>query len=388
VAVAKQELIKAFRERFPGSGEVRVVRAPGRVNLIGEHTDYNLGFVLPIAIDLACHVAWSHNEDGVIRVWSENLREMREWRTAALRDITPAKDWSDYAGGVAKELALAGYHPQSANLFVHSTVPAGSGLSSSASLEVSTALALLGSRAAITPSPEPLAVVKLCRKAENDFVGMPCGIMDQYVSMMAREGAAIRIDCRSLENEVAPLPEQVRIVAVNTMVKHELGQSAYPRRVAQCRAAVAAIQSKHPEVASLRDAKLEYLAECRLDGIPLKRARHVVSEDQRVLDFMDAAAACDLKRMGELFVASHRSLQHDYEVSCEELDFLVDTAISLPGVYGARMTGGGFGGCTVNLVAPDAVGGFTEQIRSAYAKKYNLTPQIYICTPAAGASEL
>jgi galactokinase len=388
MVVEKQSLIRSFRERFPGSGGVRVVRAPGRVNLIGEHTDYNLGWVCPIAIDLACHIAWSHNEDGVLRLWSANVREMREFPVARLQELEPARHWSDYVAGVARELALLNFSPEPANLFIHSTVPTGAGLSSSAALELSSALALLSTRTVAAPAPPLLEIVKLCRRAENDFVGMPCGIMDQFVSAFAREGAAIAIDCRSLEHTPAPLPAGVKAVAVNSMVKHELGQSAYPQRVAQCREAVSILQRKHPEISSLRDARMEYLSDSGLDGVPLKRARHVVSEDERVAEFIGAASSGDLKRMGELFVASHRSLQHDYEVSCEELDFLVDNAIALPGVWGARMTGGGFGGCTVNLVAEDAVGAFEESISRAYRGRYGLTPQFYACSPADGACEL
>jgi galactokinase len=208
--------------------------------------------------------------------------------------------------------------------------------------------------------------------------------MDQYVSVFGRENSAILIDCRSLEHRLVPIPTNVRVVAVNSMVKHELGSSAYRDRVAECAAAVRYIQRTHPEIASLRDARPEMI-EAGMGDVVMRRARHVVTEDDRCLAFAEAAEKGDLKRMGELFVASHRSLQHDYEVSCEELDFLVDTAIGMKGVYGARMTGGGFGGCTVNLVAPDAFERFASAISDAYRAKYNIVPKVFECQPSSGA---
>jgi galactokinase len=280
---------------------------------------------------------------------------------------------------------MAGLEVPPSNLLIYSTVPVGSGLSSSAAIEVSVAKALLAGRRI-----EPLELAKLCRRAENNFVGMPCGIMDQYISVFGKEGAAVKIDCRSLASETVPLPSQAEFVAVNTMVKHELGASAYRNRVAECAAAVSAIRQKFPLVQSLRDVSSEMLAgfDGVMDPLCLRRARHVVSEDERVEAFVAASRAGDLDRMGDLLVASHRSLQHDYEVSCEELDFLVDTAMTLPGVYGARMTGGGFGGCTVNMVQPDATLKFQAAISHAYQGRFHLTPDIYPCRPSAGACEL
>jgi galactokinase len=371
----------AFAARYGPAEGVRVFRGPGRVNLIGEHTDYNLGFVLPMALDMACFVAAAPNRDGALRVYSQELGQSREWPVGDLAALKPAKDWGDYVAGVAQQLVRAGYDVASANLLVHSTVPVGSGLSSSAALETSTALALLAGRAM-----DKLEMVKLCRRAENEFVGMPCGIMDQYVSVFGRENAAVKIDCRSLEHEVATLPAGVEILAVNTMVKHDLGQSAYRDRVRECAEAVAAIGG----LASLRDvsvAAFEAAAD-RVPPLPRRRARHVVTEDARVEAFMEASRRGDLAEMGKLFVASHRSLQHDYEVSCEELDFLVDTAIAIPGVFGARMTGGGFGGCTVNLVRPDAVAAFELAITAKYQARFGLTPTIYRAKPSAGACEI
>ncbi|HOK46644.1 MAG TPA: galactokinase, partial [Bryobacteraceae bacterium] len=302
-----------------------------------------------------------------------------------LESLEPAHDWGDYVAGVAQQLVRAGYPVAPVNLLIRSTVPVGSGLSSSAALETSTALALLGDR-----RMEPLELVRLCRRAENEFVGMPCGIMDQYISVFGREGAAVKIDCRSLEHEVVQLPPDVAIIAVNTMVKHELGQSAYRDRVRECAEAVEVIRGIRPGVESLRDvdvATFEIAAE-QIPPVPRKRARHVVTEDARVEAFMAASKRGDLETMGALFVASHRSLQNDYEVSCEELDFLVDTALGLPGVLGARMTGGGFGGCTVNLVRPQNAEEFSEKITAAYKERFGITPAVYRCKPSAGAGEI
>lgn len=376
---------ESFRARFPESGEPRVVRAPGRVNLIGEHTDYNLGYVMPIALDMACYAAWAPSRYDKIRVWSNNLREAREWNLDEVRALDPAHDWGDFVAGVARSILEAGLPLQARDIAIHSTVPVGSGLSSSAALEVAAALALLGDEPV-----SPLDLVRICHRAENEFVGLPCGVMDQFVSVFGREGAALEIDCRTLQHQPVALPASVEIVAVNTMVKHELGQSAYRERVAECRQAVEAIQARHPLVKSLRDTTIKDLesVERVLTGPVMRRARHVVTEDLRVEEFVKASERGDLRAMGQLFIASHRSLQHDYQVSCEELDFLVDTAIAIDGVYGARMTGGGFGGCTVNLLAPGVFERFRAMVNTAYQSRFGIEPAFYRCRASAGAGEV
>lgn len=356
----------------------RTFRAPGRVNLIGEHTDYNLGFVLPIAIDLATFIDTETASDGALSVWSEHRSERRSWPVAAIGSLTPEGHWSDYVVGVAQQLLARGIAIEPLSLKIRSTVPEGSGLSSSAALEISSALALLQGR-----ELHPLEVAKLCQRAEIDFVGLPCGIMDHYVSVFGRDHAAIRIDCRSLDHEVVPIPAGVEIVAVNSMVKHELGASAYRIRVEECAAAAGGMRLR-----SLRDATLHQLEIADLAPTIKRRARHIITENARVLEFVDAAKACDPLRMGKLFVESHRSMQHDYEITCAEIDFLVDTAIGLKGCYGARMTGGGFGGCIVSLVAPDAVDGFSSHIRSEYQSRFGITPSVIRCVPAGGAGEI
>lgn len=367
-----QLLVEAFESRFKATPDL--FRAPGRVNLIGEHTDYNSGFVLPIAIDLACYSAAAPNNDGMLRLYSLNFNEAREWPVEQLPHLSPARDWSDYMLGVIRQIPQTGGR----DIMVYSTVPIGSGLSSSASLEVSTALGA-GWR---FDTATKLELVKLCRRAENEFVGLPSGIMDQFICVFGERQAAVKIDCRSLEHDTVKLPEGAVVLAINSMVKHELGQSAYRERVVECARAARAMG-----VETLRDATLDDLGKVD-DPVVLRRARHIITENKRVSGFVSSAAAGGLTEMGRLFVESHRSLQHDYEVSCAELDFLVDTAITCKGVYGARMTGGGFGGCTVNLVEPSAVDGFVSYIAEAYSDRFDLDPAVYQVEAAEGAAKI
>ena len=382
MVVTSRELTELFEARFGSGGELHAYRAPGRVNLIGEHTDYNEGWVLPTALSLACYAVVRDASHRSLRVYSADLDDEREWPLAEIKSAQPHHDWGDYVLGVAQQLVFDGYEIPSSDLLIKSWVPTGAGLSSSAALEVVTALALLGSR-----DINKVELAKLCQRAESQFVGMPCGIMDQYASIFGQKSAAIQIDCRNLQYETVRLPADLRIFAVNSRVKHELGSSAYRTRVAECKDAVAAISKLNSSVRSLRDVSPSYLEQVQdsLPLVPRKRARHVVTENARVVDFAAAARAGDLSEMGRLFIASHRSMQYDYEISCEEIDFLVDTAIKLDGVYGSRMTGGGFGGCTVNLVAPDAVNEFQNVLSDAYEQRFSKAPLFYDCTPAEGA---
>jgi galactokinase len=352
--------------------------APGRVNLIGEHTDYNGGFVLPIAIGLGTTVHAKPIRKKEIKAVSRQYPGVMAWPLESVPTVTRAGNWGDYVAGVARELTAAGFDLKPMELHIDSTVPTGSGLSSSAALEVSAALALLDGR-----QMPKIELARLCQRAERNFVGMPCGIMDQYVSIHGEPHKAVMIDCRSVSHRLVPLPGNVEIVAVNTMVKHELGSSAYRERVAQCAEAL----SHFPGKAALRDVTLEELERtaASIPEIPLARARHVVLEDWRVEQFLEASTAGDLERMGRLFVESHRSLKDDYEVSCAELDLMVSAALSIDGCYGARMTGGGFGGCTVNLVAAGNVEQFESEIKARYKHATGIDPAVYRCTPAAGA---
>ena len=373
-------MIAEFRKHFGGSETIRVYRAPGRVNLIGEHTDYNQGMVLPVALELATYVAAAPSRDGRLRIYSENRRETCEWRIGEIAG--PARrtgSWTDYAIGVAQQLVRAGFPVEPANLMIRSTVPEGAGLSSSAALEVSVALALLNGR-----DLPPLHLARLCQRAEQEFVGLPCGIMDQYISVFGRERSAVEIDCLSLEHRLVRLPEGVAFLAVNTMVKHALAGSAYQDRVRECAAAAEALGRE-----SLRYVLPEELrSRCRSSGNVARRARHVVTENQRVACFVAASERGDPETMGKLMVDSHRSLRDDYEVSIPELDFLVDTSLHIDGVFGSRMTGGGFGGCTVSLLRAGAAARFADQIARAYEHEFNRIPDVYDCRPGRAAGEV
>lgn len=377
MVLTAEGLIHSHSAKYmPDSAGVQVYRAPGRVNLIGEHTDYTEGLVLPIALHLACYVTRSRNASGEIRAFAADSGEERRWPIASLPYAKPADDWGDYVVGVARELLALGYPVEPCNLRIQSTVPIGAGLSSSAAVEVSVALALLDGKPI-----DSLELIRLCRRAENLFVGTPCGVMDQYISVKGEEGAALQIDCRTLKCRPVRLPSEIAIIAVNSMVKHDLGESAYGTRVKECNTA-----REQLGVPALRDAKEEDLG--KLSGDILKRARHVVTENARVRAFVKASESGQIQHLGELCYASHSSLRDDFEVSCIELDALVEIARSIDGVYGARMTGGGFGGCTVNLLKPDLIGQFETMVREQYLTRFQVEPKFYRCIPSAGASRL
>lgn len=339
---------------------MKVYRAPGRVNLIGEHTDYNEGFVMPVALSMECRVAVAPNDDGVLRMMSKNFGETREYRIDALPKEA-SNHWSDYIVGVALEVGDI----RAIDLTIESTVPVGSGLSSSAALLVATALALLDGR-----PMEKLALAQLCQRAEREFIGLPVGLMDHFISVHGVAGAAVRLDCRDYSYEIVPLPVDAKFVIVNSLVKHSLAGSAYRDRVRECAEA-----ARELGVASLRD----------VTGVPAnKRARHVVTENARVLEFAHAST----RRRGELMYASHASLRDDYEVSCEELDFLVDASSGIPGVYGARMTGGGFGGSIVALIDAEAETRFRRELGAQYESRFGLQAEFYPCIASEGAGLL
>jgi galactokinase len=369
-------------EEMRGNG-ARVYRAPGRVNLIGEHTDYNDGFVMPAAINLYTYVAIAPRSDRRLLVTSDNFSENID---LALDEPDPPTrgHWSDYIRGVAVMLERAGYLLRGAELAIRSDIPIGGGLSSSAAIEVATACALLGNSGFETDRRE---LPRLCQRAENDFVGMRCGIMDQFISTFARAGHALMLDCRSLEFSFLPLPEDVRLVICNTMVKHALGSSEYNARRAECEAGVRHFARLVPGVQALRDVSLVDLEEhgSDLPEVVYKRCRHVTSENDRVLDAAAALEVGDLTAFGKLMADSHRSLRNDYEVSCAELDIMVDLATQVEGVFGARMTGGGFGGCTINLVRADRVAAFKQEVSNGYERATGITPETYSSLTADGA---
>jgi galactokinase len=299
----------------------------------------------------------------------------------------PRKHWSDYPHGVAVILEKTGRRLKGASLLICGEVPLGSGLSSSAAIEVATALALLGNSGI---EIDQVALAKVCQRAENEFVGMRCGIMDQFISLCGQAGHALMLDCRSLEYRLLPLPEEARLVICNTMVKHELASGEYNKRRADCEAAVRYLSRSLPFVKALRDVTSQELDQYGggLDGTVLRRARHVVSEDERVQQAAGALASGDLRVFGQLMEQSHRSLRDDFEVSCTELDLMVKLARKVEGVYGARMTGGGFGGCTINLVKASQVDRFKDIVAQGYRQSTGLTPQIFVSVASAGGGQV
>jgi galactokinase len=377
-------LQQAFERRYGCTP--RIFRAPGRVNLIGEHTDYNDGFVLPIAINRSTLAAIAPRTDGKVHVASESKRGNEI--VFNLDAPTARRDWSDYVQGVAVHLMQDGVRLSGAHLRIASDVPIGGGLSSSAALEVSSALAFL-SLADAAMDRRRLALV--CQRAENAFVGMQCGIMDQFVACFAERGHALLIDCRSLDYEAVPLPStDADIVVCNSMVKHALASSAYNERRRECMEGVRELNAHQSGIRALRDVSVETFNRLahHLPETIRRRCRHVVTENARVLDAVQALKNGDLAAFGRLMYESHESLRANYAVSCPELDFLVDTARTVSGVYGARMTGGGFGGCTVQLVRHDAVASFTTAIQNAYRQRFGVEPTVYVFETASAADEI
>jgi len=378
-------LLALFRELFGelSAKSARIFRAPGRVNLIGEHTDYNDGFVMPMAIAFYTWVAAAPREDRIVEAYSEHFDEKIALSLDALSG-PPRKHWSDFVRGVAATLQEAGHTLSGANLAIHGQIPLGAGLSSSASLEVSLALALTSVAGIAVPR---LELVKLCQAAEHKYVGTRCGIMDQFVAGFGAAGHALMLDCRSLEYQLLPIPEDLRLVVCNSMVRHELASGEYNLRRADCEAGVGLLQPFLPAVHSLRDIGIADLEKYKhaMERTVYRRCRHVVTENQRVLAAAKALRCQDAPCFGHLMYRSHASLRDDYEVSCRELDLLVDLASSRRGVHGARMMGGGFGGCTLNLIRSDCAAAFQADITQMYAETTGITPEIYICEPGEGA---
>ncbi|HXI26036.1 MAG TPA: galactokinase [Pyrinomonadaceae bacterium] len=381
--VDPQELAKAFAEMF--GAQPRIFCAPGRVNLIGEHTDYNEGFVMPAAINYFTFVAIAPREDRTITVRSDHFPDTAELNLD--QPMQSRKHWSDYPLGVAVKLDEAGHHLKGANLLIRGDVPIGSGLSSSAAIEVSTALALLDKAGR---SIDRLELAKICQKAENEFVGIRSGLMDQFIACFGKKDTAVMLDCRSLESTGLPLPEEVKLVACNTMVKHQLASSEYNARREQCEEGVRILSKHLPNIESLRDVSVAELERhgSELSDVVYRRCRHVITENDRVLRAATALRNGELSTFGKLMAQSHQSLRDDYEVSCKELDLMVEFANEAPACIGARMTGGGFGGATINLVTSAAVEEFTAKVGKSYADATNIRPEIYVCSAADGAERV
>jgi galactokinase len=377
--------VALFEEFRAGHAGARLYRAPGRINLIGEHTDYNDGFVMPMALDRATWVACAPRADRVVSMRSTTTAG--EW-TVHLEDLPSGRTghWSDYVTGVAAVLSRD-VRLQGADLVIASDVPAGAGLSSSAALEVSVGYALLDlSGAEIDLTRLALA----CQRAEHEFVGTRCGIMDQFVACRGRAGHALVLDTRDLVFDVVALPEHLRVLACNTMVAHSLASNEYNARRADCEAAVRILRDRFADVRSLRDVTLDQVTACadRLGDRLLRRCRHVISENARVREGSSALARADAAAFGELMYASHASLRDDYEVSCRELDVMVDSASTLRGVHGARMTGGGFGGSAVVVADADAVAAISTELAGRYETATGIRPEISMCAAGAGVNRV
>jgi galactokinase len=386
--ITPQDVLSKFKCQF-GAAPAALFRAPGRVNLIGEHTDYNDGFVLPAAIGLSCWVAAAPRSDRRLVIHTENLGHSRilgEKAEAALDGLATngLPVWARYPFGVAWALQREGLRLTGANLHISGEVPLGAGLSSSAAIEVATGYALL------SLSGQPIDRKNLAltsQRAENDFVGAQCGIMDQFISCFGEAGRALLLDCRSLARQMVGLPPEIRLVVCNTMVKHDHAASGYNDRRAECAEAVRILASQIHGVRALRDVTLAQLEAHRavLPAVLFKRARHVITENERVLETVRVLGAGRIESVAPLMAASHASLRDDYEVSCPELDWMVEIATGQPGVHGSRMTGGGFGGCTINLVEARSVPAFVARIESHYRARAGVRPEIYVCTSAQGA---
>ena len=377
-AINREELRRRFLDIYPSSREIIIVRAPGRINLIGEHTDYNKGLVLPVALDREIIAIGSLGRGSEMALYSENFKTFSRFSWEGKIERDSQAPWANYPRGVIYLLREKGIKLKGLNLFYWGDLPLGGGLSSSAAIEIATAFLLneyLGLDLAA------LEMIKLCQQAENEFVGVNCGIMDQFIVRLAEKGKAIFLNCRDLSYEQVPFPGQkIRVMVCNTMVKRNLKASNYNRRREECQEAVKVL-------GEIDGANFERYQD-KLTPILRKRARHVISENERVKKAVTYFKSMDFSSLGECLYESHRSLRDDYEVSCPELDLMVGLARGVKGTWGSRMTGAGFGGCTVNLVSLESVNKFREEVSRGYQKKTGCVPEIYTSSVEGGMSRL
>ncbi len=381
------EIIKSVEKKFKElfNTEPLLVRSPGRVNLIGEHTDYNNGFVLPAAIDKAVYFAIAPREDDTCFLYAVDLDDSFEFRISNLESSD--KIWPNYLMGVVDQLNKSGYKISGFNCVFGGDIPIGAGLSSSAAIEAGLAFSL---DHIFNLNIDKLSLVKLSQKAENEFVGVKCGIMDQYINIFGKKGNVLQIDCESLNYKYYPFDfENVSIVLFDTCVSHSLASSEYNQRRKECSIGVEVIKKDYPEVRSLRDVSVKLINEykTKLDPVVFKRCKYAVEENERLLNACVSLTKGDLREFGKFMNETHDGLSNDYEVSCKELDYLVNLTKDSENVYGSRMMGGGFGGCTINLVENNAVDSVSEKVKKAYTEKFGFEPKIY-CTKISNGTEI
>jgi galactokinase len=376
--------MQSHRRRFGLDG--RVFAAPARVNLIGEHTDYTGGFVMPMAIDFATVTVVSSRSDGKIVFYSENFDEEMSFERGSI-EWAARGHWTDYPLGVLWSLQQEGVPVGGFSMTLAGNVPVGAGLSSSASVEVATAMALLDLAGVTLPLAK---IATLCRRAENEYVGAKSGIMDQFVVAGAVAHRAMMLDCRSLDFEMLPLPDGVRVVICNSMVRHDVAGGEYGDRSDEVMAGQEVLRGERPGIELLRDATLADLEACRgkMSAASFARCKHIITENGRVLAAREALLQGDMERFGTLMLEAHASMRDDFAASCEEVDALVEIAARQRGCFGARITGGGFGGCTVNIVSGERAEEFVEAVRREYAAKTGIDAECFVCTPSDGALAL
>ena len=378
--------ISTLREKFQSlfNSEPLLIRSPGRVNIIGEHTDYNEGFVLPAAIDKAIYIAIGKRDDDIIHLYAQDYQQSHE---VTLTTVAPTdKHWPNYILGIVDQLQKRGYNLGGFNLVIDGDVPLGAGLSSSAAVECATAFAL---NELFKLGIEKIEMVKMAQLAEQTFAKVMVGIMDQFASMFGKKDHVIKLDCRSLEYEYVPLDlKGIKILLLNTNVKHSLASSEYNTRRQQCEQGVAWVKEKHPEVNSLRDVTMEMLNEhvASKDETIFKRCKYVVEENIRLLQGCEDLKSGDIEALGKKMFRTHEGLSKEYEVSCKELDYLVEYVKGNTSVLGARMMGGGFGGCTINLVKEEAIDELVKNISKDYQEAMNLELTDYIAGIEDGTS--
>jgi len=377
-----QSIEKKFRELF--SENPLILRSPGRVNIIGEHTDYNMGFVLPGAIDKAIYFAISPRNDNKCKLYAYDINESHEFSIDKIEKSE--KNWPNYLMGIVDQLNKNGYKINGFNCVFGGDIPIGAGLSSSAAIEAGLAYAL---NYIFDLKIDKLDLVKLSQKSENEFVGVKCGIMDQYINIFGEENKVLKIDCRSLEYEYIPFEfKNISIVLFNTGVSHSLASSEYNQRRKECKEGVQIIQKDFPDVQSLRDVSLEMIYDYK-NKMPEKifnRCKYVVEENNRLLKACNALKKKDLPTVGNLMYQTHEGLSKDYEVSCEELDFLVELTKNDDRIFGARMMGGGFGGCTINLIEKNDVNDICNLFAEKYKRKFGIELKYYITSINKGTS--